>query len=881
MSRLSGQSGRLGKEMIFKFMTKNKLRNQSQPPSSRCGVIFTVVALLAWSSLSAQEEKAGLLPVVGAEIIDQGSNYQNSGGGPVGDRDPRKGTGHKLVDDDGSRVVPDFRGNSLVIDLGQVQKVTALRLEAGEKPSPETFNHLLDGGIELYSSFDNKTFNKIEGFAAELEPGEAPYLSLQEFEVEARYLKLHSPNTSGAYRIVGIVNQLLKAYGVAGPRTGKRLRVDFGLLQSGVNTVSVNTDSIRPSAKLKFRYQLWPYIREAETKPLEEGVVKVDAASGKAPWKSAKLDITKATPGFYRLSMECIDAADERELWREEMDLHLVAKLQRRTFPGSDEMPVLAPGDALVVTPGPDGDEPGGWKIDRRNPQWPLWFCEANRVSALSIPATWGGSAAVYLGIRGDGSATVSVGEESSGLKSSAGRSTDAITAAFFGIFAGGDSEVVKLGSETSPEPVEVAYLKVLALTPAQAEVADGKASAFEGRKLIFYSDGYSTHGRFDGPSNYTAEDFEKFADQFADSGDIVERFDFCQGTTSIICSHLSKVPHTEYPGQTGHYDTNYSKYVNQNIKENYIDKGINPIEAMGKRLQKHKVPLYVGYRMNAFYDPPNDLHYVSTYWREHPEFRVHPYRGKTFSPRSYAYPEVRDFNLAIMQEMLGLGVQGIHLEFMRHPPFVGYDAPLVEAFQKEHGASPLDPDFELLEEWGAAQTEVMTSYMRQVRALLDAEGEKQGTRFGITARIDYRNFRAQSLDPEQWAKEGLVDAIIPGDYTIRNHAINLAPFQKMVEGTKVKVYSSLSPEETGTRDPTPEDDAAGIPPPEGMIPTRDMKEIVVEAFRQGASGFYMFNNGGTGRYKDWRQFRGLEAWDIYENPSHLGKIPYSPTSTH
>jgi len=867
--------------MIFKFMTKNKFCTQSQPLSSRCGVIFTVVALVAWSSLFAQEEEGGLLPVVGAEIIDQGSSYPNSGGGPVGDRDPQRGTGNRLVDDDGTKVALDYRGNSLVIDLGQVQKVTALRLEAGERPSSDSFNHLLDGNLELYSSFDNKTFEKIEGFATELEPGEAPYLSLQDFEVEARYLKLHSLYTGEAYSIIGIVNQLLKPYGVSGPQTGKRLRMDFGLLHSGVNTVSVNTDSIRPSAKLKFRYQLWPYIRKANTKPLEEGVVKVDAASGKTPWKSAGLDITKTTPGFYRLSVDCIDAADERVLWREEMDLHLVAKLHHRTFPGSDDMPVLAAGDALVVTPGTDGEDLGGWTIDRLNPQWPLWSCEANRVSSLSIPATWGGSAAIYLGIRGDGSATVSVGEESSDLKSSAGRSTHAINAAFFGIFAGGDAEVVKLGSEISTEPLEVAYLKVLALTPAQAEVASGKASAFEGRKLIYYSDGYSTHGRFDAPSNYTAEDFEKYADQFADSGDIVERFDFCQGMTSVICSHLSKVPHTEYPGQTGHHDTNYSKYVNQNIKENYIDKGINPIEAMGKRLQKHKVPLYVGYRMNAFYDPPMDLHYVSTYWREHPEFRVNPYQGKTWAARSYAYPEVRDFNLAIIEEMLGLGVvQGIHLEFMRHPPFVGYDAPLVEAFQKAHGVSPLDPDFELWDEWDAAQSEVMTGFVRKVRALLDAEGEKQGTRFGITARIDYRNFRAQSLDIEQWAKEGLVDAIIPGDYTIRNHAIDLAPFQKLVEGSKVKVYSSLDPGETGNRDPTPEDDAVGVPPPEGMIPTRDMKEIVVEAFREGASGFYMFNNGGTGRYKDWRQFRGLEAWDIYENPTHLGKIPYSPSST-
>ena len=794
----------------------------------------------------------------------------------MGDRHPEVGTGHRLVDDDGTKVALDFRGNSLVVDLGQVQEVKALRLEAGERPAPGSFANLINGNLELYSSLDNKTFQRIKSFDEDVETGDSPHLLLSGFDVEARYLKVHSLFTGDSYNVVGIVNKLLKAYGVSGPLAGQRLRVDFGLLQSGINAVSINADSIRPAAKLKFRYQLWPYIRAAETKPLEEGPVKIDSGSGKSAWKSAELKIAKTTTGFYRLSLECVDSADGQVLWREERDLHLVAKLYRRTFPGSDETPVLAAGDALVVTPGPGGEALGRWKVDRQNPEWPLWTCEANLVSSLAIPVLWEGDAALYLGIRGDGSATVSVGKDKSALKSSAGGSSDWINGAFFGVFAAADSEGISVRSQISPEPVEVAYLKVLALTAAQAEVAAGKSSAFEGKKLIFYSDAYSTHGGFSSPSNYKAEDFEKFADQFADSGDIVERFDFCQGVTSVICSHLSKVPHTEYPGQFGHYETNYSKYVGQNIKENYIDKGLNPIEVMGERLQKHHVPLYVGYRMNAFYDPPDDLHYVSAYWREHPEFRIQPYRGTTWAGRSYAYPEVRDFNLEIIQEMLALGVKGVHLEFMRHPPFVGYDPPLVEAFRKEHGASPWDPDFELWEEWDAAQTEVMTGMLRKIRALLDAEGEKQGTRFGLTARIDYRNFRAQSLDVETWAREGLVDAIIPGDYTIRNHSIDLTPFQKMMKGTDVKVYSSLSPEETGTRDPSSEDDAAGIPPPQGAIPTHDMKEIVVEAYRQGASGVYMFNNGGTGAYSDWRQFRGLEAWDIYENPYHLSKFPYS-----
>lgn len=834
-----------------------------KPPSCH---FLTGLCLLAFATASLRGEDP--LPVVAAEIIDQGSSYQNSGGGPVGDEHPEIGTGIRLAKGSGSEeMVLDFRGNSLVADLGQVQKVSSLKLHPGKHPVQDVFGNL-KGNLEVYYSLDNRTFRKIESFTETLDKGDEPALWLSGFDVLARYVKVHAKYLGDSYRIVGGAKRLLEAFGESGPPAGDRASVDFGLLQSGDNVVRVNTRLFETGSQPGFRFKLWPYIREPHTKPLAEGAITFTGGGG-GHWKNAILKIGSVSPGFYGLTVESADS--EVVFWSEDFDLHLVSKVHRWTLAEDTPLPPLVGGEALVVTPGL-GTPPQGWDIDRRNPLWPLWVCKTNRIARLNIPVPLASQTAIYLGTLGNVSATISTGQETLLPQSSAGHSENWINETFFGL--ANDPLVIR--SKISPKPLKIAYLKALALTPEQAAVAQGKASAFAGKKFIFYCDGYSIHGGFRQPSHFSAKDFEKYADEFRDSSDIVERFDYSQGTSSTIISHLSKVPTTEYPGQNGFYHTKYSEFVTQNFKENYIAKGLNPIEVMGRRLQTHNVPIYAGYRMNAWYDAPMDLHYVSSYWREHPKFRIQPYRGTVWAPRSYAYAEVRTLNLEVMREMLGLGIQGIHLEFLRHPPFVGFDEPLIKSFKEKYGKSPLEPNFDLWPEWRTAQTEVLTSFVREVRNLLDEEGKKHGRHFGLTVRFDFRNFREQALDVEHWAKEGLVDALIPGDYSIRNHPINLAPFQKMTESTPVKIYSSLSPEESGTRDPTPEDDERGVPPPGGKIPVKDLKSFVADAFRQGAAGIYMFNNGGVGRDQDWRQFRGLERWDIYENPYHLSRFRYS-----
>ena len=92
------------------------------------------------------------------------------------------------------------------------------------------------------------------------------------------------------------------------------------------------------------------------------------------------------------------------------------------------------------------------------------------------------------------------------------------------------------------------------------------------------------------------------------------------------------------------------------------------------------------------------------------------------------------------------------------------YEQPLIDGFQKEHGEDPRNlPEFEPT--WLAYRAGVVTEFMRRVRAELDAVAEEQGRGpIKITACVlgkveDNTYF---GLDTETWAKEGLIDTLIP-----------------------------------------------------------------------------------------------------------------------
>lgn len=155
-------------------------------------------------------------------------------------------------------------------------------------------------------------------------------------------------------------------------------------------------------------------------------------------------------------------------------------------------------------------------------------------------------------------------------------------------------------------------------------------------------------------------------------------------------------------------------------------------------------------------------------------------------SQQSFAFPEVQEYKLAIVQELLeNYEVDGLFLDWMRtgdtrdNPQTdaegvadYGYEEPLVESFKAEYGIDPFTlPNGD--ERWVAWRARPQTDYMRGVRALMKSfkpelplavMGQHPWSLRGMGDKID-GNLRGLLIDTAGWAEEGLIDEIVAAGY--------------------------------------------------------------------------------------------------------------------
>lgn len=176
-----------------------------------------------------------------------------------------------------------------------------------------------------------------------------------------------------------------------------------------------------------------------------------------------------------------------------------------------------------------------------------------------------------------------------------------------------------------------------------------------------------------------------------------------------------------------------------------------------------------------------------SRFSRAHPQWRWVKRDGTVYrSQLSFAFPEVRDYKLAILREILGrYAVDGLFLDWIRTGDVrdnpqndadgvadYGYEEPLVASFRQGFGVDPrqvANGD----RRWVAHRARPVTAFARAARDL--ARAMRPG--LPIAALVGhpwhYRgrqdpidgSLRGLLLDVESWAREGLVDAVCPAGY--------------------------------------------------------------------------------------------------------------------
>jgi hypothetical protein len=183
-----------------------------------------------------------------------------------------------------------------------------------------------------------------------------------------------------------------------------------------------------------------------------------------------------------------------------------------------------------------------------------------------------------------------------------------------------------------------------------------------------------------------------------------------------------------------------------------------------------------------------------SNFWYEHPEYQLVRRDGTRLARvLSFSHPAVRRYYVAMMKDIASTGVGGVLLDWLRHPPAVGYEDEVVSSFKERYGV-----DMKSLPESDPRIHEHHSGYilafMRDLRKALPG--------LEISARI--RNMNEFGLDAAAWVREGLVDTIVEGNWNSTNQPRDVERgVLAVTSGTSTKPYVIAETSDWGEPLPT------------------------------------------------------------------------------
>ena len=297
---------------------------------------------------------------------------------------------------------------------------------------------------------------------------------------------------------------------------------------------------------------------------------------------------------------------------------------------------------------------------------------------------------------------------------------------------------------------------------------------------------------------------------------------------TMIYCPWSSGFGRFTVPG-IGDLYTGYRPYANTtNRTEEFLSKGLDPLQMAIDFCRREKREIFLGIRMNDLHDAYcAGLEWVTPWKRAHPECLVGKKTAKgnsrfTWSAVDFGHEEVRAYMLDFMRRFLDrYDVDGVEYDFFRHPVLFGS---VVNA--TDESSAQATPE----------QLDQMSRFMADLRVLSETKGRKRGKPLLTAIRVpdSFGYCRAMGIDLERWLKENSVDIVIGGGYWQCNPWRETA---KRVHGLGGKFYVSLDESRIGWNK---------VQVPLGCLPGRDgiafYAARMAAAMAEGADGVCFFN---------------------------------------
>jgi uncharacterized lipoprotein YddW (UPF0748 family) len=198
----------------------------------------------------------------------------------------------------------------------------------------------------------------------------------------------------------------------------------------------------------------------------------------------------------------------------------------------------------------------------------------------------------------------------------------------------------------------------------------------------------------------------------------------------------------------------------------------------------------------------------ASAFSRLWPEYRWVRRDGRPYrSQMSFAFPQVREYKLGIIRELLAYNLDGLFIDWLRtgdvrdNPQTdsngvadYGYERPSIVAFRKKYKTDPRDVENNDAR-WIATRAEPRTEFMREVRKLCGRRGKRLPISVLVANPWCYHglgdkisgSLNGLLCDVPTWAREELIDSAVPGGY-FKDGGSTEDAYRRLVEETRGRI---------------------------------------------------------------------------------------------
>ena len=259
------------------------------------------------------------------------------------------------------------------------------------------------------------------------------------------------------------------------------------------------------------------------------------------------------------------------------------------------------------------------------------------------------------------------------------------------------------------------------------------------------------------------------------------------------------------YPTKVGHQQSDPWHVLSLANKRPMPANGFDALKSAVEVCHEMGIEILGSMRPGGGRFPPSHLPQTErSFFYEHPEYWCVSETGEPVGHLSLAFPEVREMQIDMMRDYFdGRDIDGVHYYFNRCFPFVLYEQIVVHDFMEKHGDDPRQLPF-TDERWLKHRCGYITTFMRELRAMVDEVGHQKGRHLKVCPAIvnSVENCWINGYDIKTWIEEGLVDGLLvhpcfsgihtDGDYRVTPETIQ--PIQKLAEPHGVKLWADLYP---------------------------------------------------------------------------------------